>query len=63
MINRFKTADAEKDAAIRTDCEKSLFTEEEMIINEIVSLNPDGITPINALQLISEWKKKLMQGQ
>ena len=37
----------------------SLFAEEELILNEILSTNPDEITPINALQLISSWKNKL----
>lgn len=38
----------------------SLFSEEEMILDEILSVNPDEITPIQALQAISRWKEKLM---
>lgn len=38
----------------------SLFSEEEMILDEILSTNPDEITPIQALQAISRWKAKLM---
>lgn len=37
----------------------SLFAEEELILNEILSTNPDEITPLKALQLISSWKNKL----
>lgn len=38
----------------------SLFAEEELILNEILSINPDEITPIKALQLIASWKKNLL---
>jgi hypothetical protein len=31
-----------------------------MILDEILSTNPDEITPIQALQVISRWKAKLM---
>ncbi len=37
-----------------------LFSDEEIIISEILSTDLDNITPINALQLISRWKKTLM---
>lgn len=37
----------------------SLFSEEEMILNEILSMNTDNITPLEALQTVSAWKKKL----
>ena len=42
--------------------EKNLFSDEEMIINEILSTNTDEITPIHALQMISRWKKTLFAG-
>ena len=38
----------------------SLFSEEEMILDEILSTNPEDITPIQALQLIHRWKSRLM---
>ena len=36
-----------------------LFSDEEIIISEILSLDLDNMTPINALQSISRWKKDL----
>ena len=37
----------------------SLFPEEELILNEILSTNPDETAPIKALQLIASWKNRL----
>ena len=39
--------------------EKNLFSDEELIINEILSTDTDETTPIQALQLISRWKNTL----
>ncbi|WP_175608621.1 hypothetical protein, partial [Treponema pallidum] len=36
-----------------------LFTQEELIGAEIASLNPDSITPLEALTLIARWKRSL----
>jgi len=36
-----------------------LFSDEEMIIDEILSLDPDDMTPLSALQNLSRWKKAL----
>lgn len=36
-----------------------LFSDEEIIISEILSVDLDNMTPINALQTISRWKKDL----
>ena len=36
-----------------------LFSDEEIIISEILSCMPDDMTPIQALALISKWKKEL----
>jgi DNA mismatch repair protein MutS len=36
-----------------------LFSDEELIIDEILSLKPDAITPLEALQMVSRWKKGL----
>ena len=36
-----------------------LFSDEEIIISEILSVDLDNMTPMNALQAISRWKKNL----
>ena len=36
-----------------------LFSDEEIILDEILSVDPDNMTPINALQLVTRWKKTL----
>jgi DNA mismatch repair protein MutS len=36
-----------------------LFSDEELILDEILSCNPDAMTPIEALTLIARWKKSL----
>lgn len=36
-----------------------LFSEEEMVINEILSVDADNMTPMEALQTLSRWKKSL----
>ena len=36
-----------------------LFSDEEIIISEILSVDPDNMTPIEALKTISRWKKEL----
>jgi len=43
--------------------EKNLFSDEELIINEILSTNTDETTPLQALQLINRWKKTLFAGK
>ena len=45
-----------------TSPEKNLFSDEEMVINEILSTNADEITPLQALQMIARWKKTLFAG-
>ena len=37
-----------------------LFSEEELVINEILSLSPDETTPMEALQRLAMWRKRLM---
>lgn len=65
MISQFKNAgnfNCPDEQIINTARkEPALFSEEEIIINEIISVEPDNITPLNALKLISGWKKKLLQ--
>ncbi len=36
-----------------------LFSDEEIIISEILSTDTDNLTPLNALQTIARWKKAL----
>ena len=36
-----------------------LFSDEEIILDEILSCDVDNITPMNAMNLISRWKKAL----
>jgi DNA mismatch repair protein MutS len=36
-----------------------LFSDEELILDEILSCNPDAMTPIDALTHIERWKKSL----
>ncbi len=37
--------------------QRSLFSDEEMILQEIRSVSPETITPLDALNLIDRWKK------
>lgn len=36
-----------------------LFSEEELVLEEILSLDTDAMTPLDALKKIADWKKKL----
>lgn len=36
-----------------------LFSDEELILDEILSAEPDELTPMQALQLVARWKKTL----
>lgn len=40
-------------------CAPGLFSDEEIILDEILSCDLNNITPMNALTLISNWKKTL----
>ncbi len=37
----------------------ALFSDEEMVLDEILSMDVDNVTPMNALQTLSRWKKLL----
>lgn len=54
-------AAAQNEAAPAPDKTDSLalFSDEELIIDEILSLDPNTITPLEALQVIARWKKSL----
>ncbi|MDO4507763.1 MAG: DNA mismatch repair protein MutS, partial [Spirochaetales bacterium] len=56
VIETVKTAAPEKKGLTFAG---GLFSEEEMVINEILSSDLDNMTPMAALQAISRWKKSL----
>ncbi len=37
----------------------SLFSEEELVLDELLSCNIDSLTPLEALQILARWKKSL----
>lgn len=48
------------DTAVRpSSTAPGLFSDEEMVLDEILSADPDNLTPLSALQMISRWKKTL----
>ncbi|MBB5217935.1 DNA mismatch repair protein MutS [Treponema rectale] len=49
----------EKSAAAPVSFTGGLFSDEELILDEILSLEVDSITPIQALQTIARWKHSL----
>jgi len=46
----------------KTHPENNLFSDEELVINEILSTNTDDTTPLQALQMLTRWKKTLLPG-
>jgi len=44
---------------VNTTNAPGLFSDEEIIISEILSLDPDNMTPLEALKTIGRWKKEL----
>ena len=48
-----------KEAVEKTAVSPGLFSDEEIIISEILSTDTDNLTPLNALQAIARWKKAL----
>lgn len=49
----------ETNCAPKINKEPSFFSEEELIAQEIRSINPNAMTPLDALQCIARWKKSL----
>ena len=47
------------ESAIPQPVNPGLFSDEEIIISEILSTDTDNLTPLNALQAIARWKKAL----
>lgn len=54
-----KVASTEKQSRQKKNQTKSLFGEEELVLNSILSVDTNNITPIQALQMICDWKKDL----
>ncbi|PIE97836.1 MAG: DNA mismatch repair protein MutS [Treponema sp.] len=54
-----KNTTSKKTQKPQVERELFIFKDEELIINEILSINPDELRPIDALQIISRWKKTL----
>ena len=40
--------------------QQTLFSEEDLLVKEIASLDPDNLTPLQALSLISKWHDQLL---
>ena len=53
-----KSSESEKTLAA-APVNLGLFSDEEIIISEILSVDTDNLTPLNALQIIARWKKAL----
>ena len=53
-----KSSESEKTLAAAPG-NPGLFSDEEIIISEILSVDTDNLTPLNALQIIARWKKAL----
>lgn len=53
-----KSSESEKTLAA-APVNPGLFSDEEIIISEILSVDTDNLTPLNALQVIARWKKTL----
>ena len=53
-----KSTESEKTLAA-APVNPGLFSDEEIIISEILSVDTDNLTPLNALQVIARWKKTL----
>ena len=52
-----KTSEKEKSHFSTTS--PGLFSDEEMVLDEILSSDPENLTPLQALQLVSRWKSSL----
>lgn len=50
---------SEKTETVPALCTPGLFSDEEIILDEILSADTDNMTPLAALQLVARWKKSL----
>ena len=51
--------DGRKNISVTGVTEADNFSDEEIIISEILSVDPDNMTPLEALKTIGRWKKEL----
>lgn len=49
----------EKEKARFSPTAPGLFSDEELVLDEILSSDPENMTPMQALQIIARWKKSL----
>ncbi len=50
---------SEKEKSHFSTTAPGLFSDEEMVLDEILSCDPENLTPMQALQLVSRWKNSL----
>ena len=55
----FDTAQTSAEIPAKSLTMPGLFSDEEMILDEILSADPDDMTPREALDLVARWKKQL----
>jgi len=55
----FETAQTSAEIPAKSLTMPGLFSDEEIILDEILSADPDDLTPREALDLVARWKKQL----
>ena len=60
VISNNEQNEESEEKKLKANITPSLFGEELLIINDILSQDLNNITPLTALQKISEWQKQLM---
>ena len=55
----FETVQSSAEIPAKSLTMPGLFSDEEMILDEILSADPDDMTPREALDLVARWKKQL----
>ncbi len=58
-INLNQISESNKQPSKEQVSSPGLFSDEEIILDEILSTDVNNMTPVNALQLIERWKKEL----
>ena len=53
------TAIEEFKSGILSSSPNGFFSDEEMVLDEILSVDPENMTPLQALELVARWKKSL----
>ena len=59
LLDKFEEKLEQKQEKTVQPVNPGLFSDEEIIISEILSTDTDNLTPLNALQAIARWKKAL----